>query len=227
VKSDVSKFMRRLRKRLWKEHDQAVRFYACGEYGDKWGRPHLHVCLFGWDFPDKQHTNTTERGHKLMESEELGKVWTKGAHQIGELTFESAAYVARYVMKKINGEKKDEHYAVTWKVDKETGEVTPHQSLEPEFNTMSRRPGIGQSFFEKHKDTIYRDDGVIVNERMTPPPKYYDRLYEVIDPRHMEEIKEKREQRADRHKENNSDKRLKVRKRLLDLRSKQLARDLG
>lgn len=219
--------MRRLRKRLWREHGQGARFYACGEYGDKYGRPHLHLCLFGWDFPDKIHTSTTDRGDKLFMSDELGKVWTKGQHQIGELTFESAAYVARYVMKKINGQRREEHYAVTWQVDKETGEVTPHQSLEPEFNTMSRRPGIGKAFFDKYKETIYRDDGVIINERMTPPPKYYDRLYEIEQPTHMEQIKDKRETNAERHKENNTTKRLKVRKKLMDIRSKQLLRDLG
>jgi len=218
--------MRRLRKRLWKENDQAVRFYACGEYGDKYGRPHLHLCLFGWDFPDKEHVSTTDRGDQLYMSEQLGKVWTYGAHQIGELTFESAAYVARYVMKKINGHKKDEHYAVTWKVNEETGEVTPHQMLEPEFNSMSRRPGIGKAFYDKYKDTIYRDDSIIVNEKHTRPPRYYDRLYEIDEPEQLANIKDQRQEKASKHWANNTPERLEVRRKLQDIRARQLKRSL-
>jgi len=219
--------MRRLRKRLWKENDQAVRFYACGEYGDKYGRPHLHLCLFGWDFPDKEHVDTTDRGDKLYMSEQLGKVWTSGAHQIGELTFESAAYVARYVMKKINGHKQDEHYAVTWKVNEQTGEVTPHQTLEPEFNSMSRRPGIGKTFFDKYKQTIYRDDAIIINEKKVRPPAYYDRLYEIEEPEHLITIKEKREEKGIKHWKNNTPERLATRRKLMDIKARQLKRELG
>jgi len=225
-KPHMALFMRRLRKRLAREGGPKVRFYGCGEYGDKYGRPHLHLCLFGWNFPDRQHWKTTERGDPLYISDQLAKVWTFGQHQVGELTFESAAYVARYVMKKVNGHKQEEHYAYEWHVDTNTGEITVKSSLQPEFNNMSRKPGIGKRFYEKHKDTIYRDDGVIFNERMIKPPKYYDRLYEIEQPTKMQDTQATRELERAKTDGRTREEIRKVRRRLTTIREKQLKRDL-
>ena len=32
---------------------QKFRYLACGEYGERKGRPHYHACIIGLDFPDK------------------------------------------------------------------------------------------------------------------------------------------------------------------------------
>lgn len=74
-----------------------------------------------------------------------------------ELTFESAAYAARYITKKISGPEADTHYNV---IDLETGEV--YSSKIPEFIDMSRRPGIGKPFYEKFKTDIFPSDEVIL-----------------------------------------------------------------
>ena len=42
--------MKKLRGRL---SPKRVRYFHCGEYGEKFSRPHYHVCLFGFGFPDK------------------------------------------------------------------------------------------------------------------------------------------------------------------------------
>jgi hypothetical protein len=46
---DFQRFMKRLRK----NSKSPIRFYMGGEYGESTLRPHFHVCLFGYDFPDK------------------------------------------------------------------------------------------------------------------------------------------------------------------------------
>ena len=48
-KSIFQKFMKRLRRMF---PDARIRYFMCGEYGDKLSRPHYHACLFGFDFPD-------------------------------------------------------------------------------------------------------------------------------------------------------------------------------
>ena len=159
-KPDFQKFMKRLRKRVGK-----VRFYHCGEYGDKLERPHHHACLFGYNFPDKVLW-TIRDNVKLYRSEILSELWPFGYSTIGDVTFESAAYVARYCMKKINGDKADAYYA---------GRV-------PEYTTMSRRPGIGLDWLKKFHADVYPDDKVVVRgDVLCKPPKYYDDKYSEID----------------------------------------------
>jgi len=84
-------------------------FFHCGEYGSKTGRPHYHACIFKYDFPDKVFY-TERNGYKLFTSQILQDLWTDpsdglpyGYCSVGSLTFESAAYVARYILKKVNG----------------------------------------------------------------------------------------------------------------------------
>ena len=74
---------------------------------------------------------------------------------MGEVTFESCAYVARYVTKKVTGRNAVSHYE---RVDSGSGEVF---SLRPEYCTMSRRPGIGTQHFDKYRDEIYPRDEVV------------------------------------------------------------------
>ena len=164
-------FMKRLRKKIG-----PVRFYMAGEYGEKFGRPHYHACLFGAYFGDRQLFKRMGSGCDIYTSELLSSVWTDGFASVGELTFESAAYVARYCMKKVTGDKADEHYRRT---DFITGES---YSIEPEFNRMSLRPGIGASWLDKYKTDVYPHDHVISNGFPAKPPRYFDQRLAVIDP---------------------------------------------
>lgn len=175
-------FFKRFRKQL---EPQRIRFYACGEYGDTTGRPHYHAIVFGW-WPRGAKRISARNGHNLYSSSLLDDVWPYGYNSVGAVSFESAAYVARYIMKKVNGDKADEHYM---RVDPDTGEVV---NLQPEFTRMSRRPGIAHEWYEKYKSDVYPSDNVVVNGRVCKPPAYYDRQLEAADPGAYEIIRESR-----------------------------------
>lgn len=189
---DVShwqKFAKRLRRRMG-----SFRFYHCGEYGEQRLRPHYHACLFGIDFAEsRQYFDTTDSGDTLYSSPILDELWPFGWHSIGELTYDSAAYVARYVTKKITGKQAEEHYE---RVDLETGEVW---SVRPEYSTMSRRPGIGRAFFEKHRDEIYQHDSVVFKGSEYAPPRYFDKLLGEHSPEVLAKTQKRRRARVIAH----------------------------
>lgn len=177
-------FAKRLRKQA------SFRYYHVGEYGEQTLRPHYHAIIFGQDFSNSRKLFKTSQGHQLFTSSLIEKLWPYGHHLIGDVTFDSCCYVARYVTKKITGEAADAHYT---RVDAETGEVF---NVKPEYATMSRRPGIGQGYFKKWKEDIYKDDSVVSSGREYPPPRYYDRLLEKENPREHERIQKERRHRA-------------------------------
>lgn len=197
---DLQLFMKKLRKK----YSRKIRFYACGEYGPKLQRPHYHLIIFNHDFADKtlwQENN----GEKLYRSKELEKIWTYGFSSVGSVTFNSAAYVARYIMKKQNGVQAVLHYG----------------NRIPEFTVMSRRPGIGANWLKKFASDVYPDDFVIINGKRVRPPRFYDQNFELIEP-----IKIARKQNLRKHAENNTPERLAVRETIQKAKLKQLPRDL-
>nr|AVQ10198.1 replication protein VP4 [Gokushovirinae environmental samples] len=189
---DFQKFMKRLRRKLncfdvttgqW-----VPRFFCAGEYGDKNRRPHFHAILFGVLFPRSSSLGKSPAGFPLWRSELLESFWPYGYSSIGDVSFESAAYVARYVMKKVNGKEQEAHYRV---VDRETGEV---EDLVPEFCHMSLKPGIGARWLEQHHRDIYGVDGYVRvrGGKKSLPPKYYDKWFKRIDPLALEGFLEQR-----------------------------------
>jgi len=177
---DFQLFMKRLRKRF---SNQKIRFYMCGEYGENFGRPHFHACLFGFDFDDKRLFFTSSHGDKIFRSDVLEELWPFGLCSIGEVTFKSAAYVARYIMKKVTGKGSFVHYN---QVDEDG--VCSDVTRTPEFTKMSLKPGIGSDWLDKYKDDVYPHDYVIVNGRKVKPPRYYDKKYSVSDPFDYDEL---------------------------------------
>lgn len=165
VYEDFRLFLRRLRKKLGK-----VRFFMCGEYGSQRDRPHFHACLFGCDFPDKVYFRTLDSGCRIYRSAILESLWPYGYSSIGDVTFESAAYIARYICKKVTGDLAATHYM---RVSSSTGEVF---HLTPEFARMSLKPGIGAKWFEKYGSEVFPADRVVMRGREMKPPKYYKRL---------------------------------------------------
>ena len=210
------KFMKRFREKV---APLKIRFFHCGEYGDLTRRPHYHALIFGYDFPDKVLLKQSKSGD-LYTSEMLTKLWGKGHCSVGALTFESAAYVSRYVMKKVTGDPAKAHYEA---IDYETGEIF---NLKPEYVTMSRMPAIAREWFNRFKDDVYanKKDFITVNGRKMRPPKYYDRLLKNLDPDLMEDIIEQRLDSFD--PSNSTPERLDVRRQVSEARLAQYSRDV-
>lgn len=207
---DFALFMKRFRKRL-AARGQTVRFYMCGEYGENLGRPHYHALIFNWWPPDAVLWKKSKTGD-LYTSSELSETWGLGYAVVGRVTFESAAYVARYVMKKRNGPDAEKHYQL---IDQETGEVFDRV---PEFTNMSRKPGIASDWFDRWQSDVYPSDYVIINGRKCKPPKYYDKKYELIDPEGLEVIKKKRVERLIDMEAEFTESRLRVKEQVLEAR---------
>lgn len=172
--SDFVLFMKRLRK----AKGPGLRFYQCGEYGETTFRPHHHAILFNCPLTDLQPLRQTRarNAHTLYTSSEVLKLWTHGHISVGQVTYETAAYVASYVTKKIVGPTATAHY----------------QGRVPEYSTMSRRPGIGRGFLEAFHSDIYPADEIIVRGHPMRPPKYYDRILEKEDPDQYATIRDTR-----------------------------------
>lgn len=130
--SDPQKFLKRLRKAI---APQKIRHYYCGEYGEKYGRPHYHLAIFGLGPEDEETIN---------------KAWGRGDIHVGDLTHDSAQYVAQYVTKKMNHpeSKCNEHCT-----------HPPLLGRRPEFSRMSLRPGIGASTVRDIADTLTTPHG--------------------------------------------------------------------
>lgn len=157
------KFCKRLRKRVG-----PFRFFHCGEYGEENLRPHYHACIFGYDFSRDRVVFKPNGFNTLYTSKLLEDTWSLGFCTIGALTRESAEYVARYVMKKMTGEKAELEYL---RVDTNTGEVW---DVRPPYCTMSRRPGIGSAWFDKYRSDVYPEDEIVYDGKRFRPPRYYD-----------------------------------------------------
>lgn len=189
--------MKRFRERIKKP----VRFYMCGEYGDKLERPHYHYLIFGYDFEDKYYFKKSLAGTPLFRSALLEEIWTEGHSWIGQVDYATCAYIASYVMKKMNGKKAEEHY-------RRTDEAGNDYWLQPEFNLMSRNPGIAKDWWMKFHQDVTTTDAVWRGDIKTKPPRYYDKLRELLDPYGYQLAKEARLKRAETKKEDNTAARL-------------------
>lgn len=185
-KEHVQKFIRALRKRI----KTRIRYFACGEYGEKGNRPHYHLCIFGYDFPDKElNPRLSGRGNKLYKSKLLTECWRLGDldyQVIGDITQASAAYVAKYCQKKVTGEQAKEHYR---RFDGETGESFV---VQPEFQLQSVKPGIGHDWLIEYMDSVFPADHIVANGREFPVPEYYLKVLERERPELYERVREAR-----------------------------------
>ena len=191
-----------------------------GEYGENFGRPHFHACIFGYDFHDKKLWKRTPAGSKLYRSPNLEKLWPFGYSSVGDVNFESAAYVARYIMKKVTGKKANEHYI---EIDEETGEIIKKT---PEFTKMSLKPGIGADWYKKFKSDVYPYDYIIVRGQKMKPPKAYDKMYKKDNPYEYDELLYKREINAKLNPDNSDPKRLDAKRQILESKLSLLKRNL-
>lgn len=196
VKKHFQDFMKRLRKKV----KVPIRFFHCGEYGEKMKRPHYHAVIFGYDFPDKEKATET-----YCISKELFELWQYGIHSVQELNFNTASYVARYVVKKVNGAKKDDHYI---NINERNGEI---YEIIPEYITMSRKPGLAKNWLDKYASEVYNTDSVVIEGREYKVPRYYDEKYGEINEEVIANVKRGRKYVSEGVKKNNYSERLRVR----------------
>ena len=214
---DFQLFIKRLRKRFT---GRRIRFYMAGEYGEKLGRPHWHACIFGLSFDDKKLWRRSPSGANLYRSQDLELLWPFGHSSIGDVTFESAAYVARYIMKKVTGKNAEEHYT---EIDPDSGEITKRK---PEFTKMSLKPGIGYEWYKKYTSDVYPHDYVVVRGKKVKPPKYYDKNYKIDNPYEFDELLYFREKSAKLNYEDNTPERLLVKEQVTQAKLQKLKRNL-
>lgn len=233
------KFMKRFRKSI---QPHKIRFLHCGEYGKVYtsqgdsrysrerlphpfqddrealGRPHYHALIFGWDFPDKT-IHKIDRGNKIYTSKELESLWPFGFNTIGSVTHQSAKYVAGYIQKKINGDLAEDYYK---KLDLTTGET---HTIVPEYITMSRRPGIASTWYEKYRGDIFPHDECVIAGKKFPVPRYYTEKLKKEMKNLAEDIRQQRRSNAKLNKSDNTPERLAVKAKINNLKNDQHKRE--
>lgn len=185
----ISSFMKRLRRRFeYKYGHVGIRFYGAGEYGDISLRPHYHVINFNIPLYDLSLIGYTRNGNPLYNSDDVSACWPYGFAVIAEFNWDTAAYTARYVMKKQKGPDASLYYE--------------DLGILPEFVTMSRRPGIGYKYYCDYKDNIYNQDCIILPSRgeqphISKPPRFFDLMLQEEDPIKYQNIKQRRMELAE------------------------------
>lgn len=227
---DFQRFCKRLRKAVG-----SFRFYHCGEYGSKNFRPHYHALLFGQDFASDR-VRVQEKPYAKYRSPLLDKVWGMGRTDIGDVTYASAAYVARYVHKPHKQREAGLDDPRFLRVDTNTGECW---QVRPEYSTMSRggrggQGGIGSSWLKKFHKDVYPSDEVVHDGMRFPVPRFYDAKVVSFDsvpgsPAFsdlVEEAKAARRRSAEERKEDSTGERLEVRERCAVARLRLRQREL-
>lgn len=193
------KFIKRLRKSV---APKKIRYLHCGEYGEQSRRPHYHAIIFNHDFEDKILCRNDPK-MPLWTSETLDTLWGYGFTNIGNVTFASASYVAKYILKKITGDTAPDHYSHITRY----GELV---ALTPEYLTMSRRPGIGYTWWQQFKNEVYPCDYITFNGHKQKPPKYYRRFLESEEPEKFKIVRQQDRRQARRNKQDRTHERLMV-----------------
>jgi hypothetical protein len=143
--------LQRYIKRLRKASLGAIRYFAVGEYGDKTKRPHYHLALF--NVPPEEEAKIQDK-------------WgDNGFVMVGDITPQSAAYIAGYCTKKM------------------TSHADPRlDGLYPEFALMSKHPPIGAAGLNHLEDLLHTKSGAKALEKKKDVPsafQYGDTTYPI------------------------------------------------
>ncbi|WGL31465.1 replication initiator protein [Dipodfec virus UOA04_Rod_1082] len=194
-------------KRFRKFVGSKVRYFACGEYGDRFQRPHFHSIVFFDSVQEKKLVGRLKSGFPVFNSEVLVSSWPFGYVSIANVSLNTCAYVARYVTKKLTG-KQNDFYSESFEVD-DDGVITssfkrdffryPDGRIKP-FCRCSRMPGLGRRFIEEFYSDVYPLDKCVFFQDGKPKsfsvPRYYDKFLETYHPELWSDVKESRLQKA-------------------------------
>lgn len=197
--------LKRIRDRLFKKYGVKIRYFGCGEYGSQ-ERPHYHIIIFGYDFPDKKFIDMSKKGIPIFHSEELQDFWKYGLCTVQEVNHKACMYTAKYCLKKLSF----------------TDDITEQEQYygrEPEFLIMSKgscqanrcpyiddivknckgmkslrdlnnpyckfckytRGGIGYSWFLKYYKDVLKIGYITMDGIKYPIPKYYLQILKLTD----------------------------------------------
>lgn len=188
---DLELFWKKLRHRV----KTKIRYFACGEYGEKRSRPHYHACIFGWR-PSRNETEIvgkSKKGNLQFSSDTLSSAWPYGWAVWTEFDPSCARYAAHYTADKLKKYALDE-------IDPETG-LKPYERMEidgtvyqlvPEFQRQSNRPGLGIKWLEENFAHVFHRDSVIMDGREYPPPRAYWKWLKENQPELAEKVAAKR-----------------------------------
>lgn len=138
-KREVQLFMKRLRK----NNDRDIRYFAVGEYGSQTMRPHYHLVLFNYPNCLRGYSAYHTRDRECCAvCTSLRQVWGRGQVCLTEVSIQSAAYVAGYVVK-------------NW-----LHEVPDFEHLTPEFTLKSQ--GLGKDFAWEIASSLMMNDHPVV-----------------------------------------------------------------
>lgn len=153
-KRELQLFFKRFRKCL----DHKIKYYACGEYGEQFGRPHYHAVVFGFGGLGSLYYDPRLKAYR---SEILDGVWTKGHSTVGSVTYDSCRYVADYVGKKYNGDFAKSVYG------------------ERQVPFQLQSGGIGRRFALDHADQLEANLGCTIHGAQVGLPRYYRKVLEI------------------------------------------------
>ena len=152
-------FMKRLRRKF----GNGIKYFHCGEYSPQRRRPHYHAIIFGVSRADVPAFESS---------------WSSGFVHVGDVSFDSACYVASYTLKKMTGPK---------------AYVYEDAGVIPEFSLMSRggnvkgSGGIGAAYCDKNKRFLKDHVFCVVKGNKVALPRYYrDKLFTDLE---MEQMK--------------------------------------
>lgn len=159
-------------KKLRKKYGKGIGFFATGEYGTISKRQHWHAIVFGWYPEDAKYQFTTDNGDHVYTSKELDELWSYGDCKVGEVTYESAGYVARYAAKDFVGGK---NHVI---------------GMEP-ISKKSNKYAIGKRWLEKYHDDIFNHGHLTIKTKdgLAPVgtiPRYYVKWLQKHHPKKWE-----------------------------------------
>ena len=207
VKKDLRDFIKKIRNFYYQKFNyDGIRFYAVGEYGSKSARPHYHAII--WNMPlydidfyamnlDRPKFHIKKVGYSetskenLVEVKELSDLWNKGYVVVGNVSRASCNYVARYVNKK--------------KLSGVMNKDLKYLGIESEFSLMSRRPGIGFTYYDQNWRKLLNNNLVyFIDGEKFIASRYFEKYLEKYHPDYLSLYKELKDNYALYGKANNA-----------------------
>lgn len=214
VKKDLQDFIKRLRTNLKRSgYEKKIRYFACGEYGTKRGRPHFHILIYGWKDPNARYLDINKKGSILLKSELIQKTWKLGRttyqtfshyeipylaiYETPQETFKRAYKLSRERVKKLremalnnvrNHKQRKNLLEELSEAEKEMEREKKKYTMIKEFNTWSIALGWEEFYNEYAKQRIYTWTEYIEDKEFVTPSPWVKKLANMGDIAAAEEM---------------------------------------